>query len=183
MPRTKEDNASGPLHDPSDETMKTPPHRGPNPSHARHSSKFAGISSRTDPPFHAQSGPVFPTPSTWSGRAEILEHALEQTKHSFPVPKRWVPIAPTPVSAIEIELHILCDGFPGFGQFADQKTRNCFHVAAVATTNSIEAHICALRRRQETGKPLRLSAPGAGRQHVARVRRPLDRLILDRLIL
>ena len=59
--------------------------------------------------------------------------------------------ATTPVSSIEIELHILCDGFPGFGQFVDKKSWDFFHVATDASTNSIETPGCA-RRGQKTGK-------------------------------
>ena len=78
---------------------------------------------------------------------------LAQTKVSFSVPETWVvPLAPTPASAIEIDLHVLCDGFPEFGHFVDQKNGNFLHVATDATTNSIE--ITDLRApRPKNGPP------------------------------
>ncbi len=90
MLRAKEDNATNPLRNPSAQRVKTHPHPGPYPSHARHSSEFGRISWRTGPPSRARGGPIFPIAHAWSGRAEILEHALEQTKQSFTGPETWV---------------------------------------------------------------------------------------------
>ncbi len=103
------------------------------------------------PPLKSQTSPFLPAAKGWSSRPEVLEHALEQTKQSFPVPERWVPIAPTPVSAIEIELQIICDGFSGFGHFVDQNTWDFFRVATDATINSIESPGFA-RRGHKTGR-------------------------------
>jgi hypothetical protein len=51
---------------------------------------------------------------------------LRNKEESFSVPEIWVHIAPTPLSAIAIGLQIICDGFPGFGHFADQKSWDSF---------------------------------------------------------
>ena len=98
------------------------------------------------------------------GQAELRSSntLLEQTKPLVPVPERWAPIAPTPVSTIEIALSILCDGFPGFGHFAGAKTQIFFHVATDATSNSIEiANLWA--PRPKNGKKRRPRSPHQGR--------------------
>ncbi len=69
--------------------------------------------------------------------------------------------APTPVSAIEIDLHRLCDGFPGFSHFVDKKTWNSFHVTTDVATNSIEtANLRAPRPKNEEPHPFRRPHPG-----------------------
>ncbi len=45
-------------------------------------------------------------------------------------------------------VHIICDGFPGFSHFVDQKAWNSFHVATVITTNSIATPILRAPRRK-----------------------------------
>ena len=71
---------------------------------------------------------------------------------SFPDSETWLPIAPTPVSAIDFELQIICDRFPGFGHFVDQEIWNCFHVTTRATTNAIKTaeFVRTARKRGKT---------------------------------
>ena len=91
-------------------------------------------------------------PSHMSGQAELRSSSMRPSRrssHSRFQRRGWCP-APTPVSAIEITLHILCDGFPEFGYFDDQKTRNSFHAVTLATTNSIET---------ADSRAMRLTAP------------------------
>ena len=72
------------------------------------------------------------------------------------------------MSAIEKPLHIICDGFPGFSHFVDQKAWNFFHVATVMTTNSIDTPILRAPRRKE-GK---ITRPDSRIQAVRSVREP-----------
>ena len=84
----------------------------------------------------------------------ILEQTLEQTKQSFPVPKTWVVscLAPTPVSAIEIEPLILCAGFPDFAISSTRKTGIFFQVITDVTTNLIETPDLRVMRPDNRGR-------------------------------
>jgi hypothetical protein len=150
--RNKEDNVVSPILPSLGLTGEGSPSVWSRLSHARHSSRFGGISSRTDALLQAQACPILPPAWAWSDRAVIPVYPLDQTTKSFPVPERWA-LAPTSVSAMEIDLYIICTHFRHSAISATRKSGILIPLATDAmksavATPQIETDAAGKRRQR-----------------------------------